>query len=227
MTIAAPAPAPREMFPFISVDVAVFSVDPRGLRVLLVRRAREPAISQWALPGGALRPHQDANLDAAAKRVLRYKIAVDIPHIEQVGVFSGPGRDPRGWSIAILFAALLPQDQIHALVHNHVEAVDWAPVSQDDRTLAFDHTEQLAVAAGYLRSRVENHVLPLHLMPAAFTLTELQRTCEAILGHPLDKSAFRRRLKCSADLEELADYQRGAQRPAQLYRARDGFEFMG
>ena len=63
-------------------------------------------------------------------------------------------------------------------------------------------------------------------MPRQFTLTDLQRVCEAILGNPLDKSAFRRRLKNSEGLVEVPDqFLRGAQRPAQLYRVQDGFTF--
>ena len=63
-------------------------------------------------------------------------------------------------------------------------------------------------------------------MPERFTLTALQKTCEAILGKEIDKAAFRRRLKDSTDLVELpGELQRGSHAPAQLFRARDGFEF--
>ena len=83
-----------------------------------------------------------------------------------------------------------------------------------------------AAARHALRDKVDRYAPPLHLLPERFTLTELQRNCEAILGHSLDKSAFRRRLKASHYIVELADeFARGAQRPAQLYRARDGFSF--
>lgn len=216
----------RLLYPLVSVDIALFGSDGEGLKVLLARRAREPAATQWALPGGVLRPHEDARLEDAARRVLIDKVGIDAPYIEQMRAFSGVDRDPRGWSIAVLFAALMPRDQVHALVKNRVDAVGWFPL-QDLPPLAFDHGEQLAIATQVLRRRVENHVLPLHLMPPRFTLTELQSTCEAILGRDLDKSVFRRRLKSSVDIVELDEYQGGAQRPARLYRAREGFEFAG
>ena len=92
--------------------------------------------------------------------------------------------------------------------------------------MAFDHAQQLEIALARLREKVERHALPLHLLPEQFTLTELQRTCEAILGRPLDKSVFRRRLKGMDDLVELpGQFERGQQRPAQLYAARAGFGF--
>lgn len=72
-------------------------------------------------------------------------------------------------------------------------------------------------------------------MPAQFTLTALQKTCETILGYALDKSAFRRRINPDtaklpakeSELVKVEDAQeRGRQRPAQIYRAREGFMFM-
>lgn len=215
----------RELFPLVSVDVALFSVDDDGLKVLLVKRSEDPFAGRWALPGGVLKPHLDYSLMAAARRVLAHKVSVELPYVAEVSTFSGPTRDPRGWSIATLFYALLPKDKINALVRNKVEAVQWAGAQSSRLRLAFDHEAQLQTALRALRSRVEDDVLPLHLLPEKFTLTQLQRVCEAILGRDLDKSVFRRRLKGSLDLIELDEYERGPQRPAQLFKAREGFTF--
>jgi len=214
------------LFPLVVVDVTLFSVDESGLRVLLVKRALEPQQGLWALPGGVLKPDQDADLEAAARRVLRNKIGVDVSHLEEVRTFSGPERDARGWSIAVLFCALLPRDQVQAVIRNKVDALEWAEASKPSHLLAFDHSKQLAAALHILRDKVDRHALPLHLMPEKFTLTALQRTCEAILDRSLDKAVFRRRLKGSTDLIETDEYERGLQRPAQLYRARSGFTFL-
>jgi ADP-ribose pyrophosphatase YjhB (NUDIX family) len=214
------------LFPLVVVDVTLFSVDESGLRVLLVKRALEPQQGLWALPGGVLKPDQDADLEAAARRVLRNKIGVDVSHLEEIRTFSGPERDARGWSIAVLFCALLPRDQVQAVIRNKVDALEWAEASKSSHLLAFDHSKQLAAALHILRDKVDRHALPLHLMPEKFTLTALQRTCEAILDRSLDKAVFRRRLKGSTDLIETDEYERGLQRPAQLYRARSGFTFL-
>lgn len=215
----------RELFPLVGVDVALFCVDDDGLKVLLVKRAEDPYARHWALPSGVLKPHLDDSLMAAARRVLAHKVSVELQHVAEVSTFSGPTRDPRGWSIATLFYALLPKDKINALVRNKVEAVQWVSATSPRHRLAFDHEEQLQAALRALRSRVEDDVLPLHLLPEKFTLTQLQKVCEAILGRALDKSVFRRRLKGSTDLVELDEYERGPQRPAQLFKAREGFTF--
>jgi 8-oxo-dGTP diphosphatase len=214
------------LFPLISADVALFSVDDGTLQVLLVQRAMEPAAQRWALPGAVLKPDRDADLEATARRALRDKISVEVPYLSQVHTFSGPDRDPRGWSIATLYYALLPRDQVNAVIKNKVEALKWADAGKPGHRLAFDHGGQLAVALATLREKVERHALPLHLLPERFTLTELQRTCEAVLGRPLDKGVFRRRLKSSDDLVEIpGEFVVGPQRPAQMYRAIDGFAF--
>ena len=225
----------RELYPTVMVDIAIFSVDENGLRVLLVHRANEPQKGLWALPGGFLKPDVDANLEAAARRVLIEKIGVDTPHLEEVCTFSGKDRDPRGWSISVLFFALLPRDQVQAVAKAKVDAVEWVDARTHGLAMAFDHGAHLGRALDVLKRKVDRHVLPLHLMPAHFTLTALQRTCEAILGHELDKSVFRRRLKPELekqppevrDLVEVDGLKKtGHQRPAKLYSAREGFAFL-
>ena len=216
----------RMLYPLVSADVALFSVEQDRLRVLLVQRAEAPDALQWALPGAILKPEEDADLHATACRALHEKVGVCVPHLAQVGAFSGIERDPRGWSVSVLFYALLPADQVSAVVKSRIEAVAWVDVAEPGRVLAFDHGVLLGAALEVLRGKVERHALPLHLLPERFTLTALQRTCEAVLGRLLDKSVFRRRLKDSGDLVELpGEFVLGAQRPAQLYRARDGFAF--
>ena len=215
----------KELYPLTFVDVALFCVDEQGLRVLLVQRALEPEIGRWALPGGILKPDLDASLEAAARRVLGTKIGVDISHLEEVRTFSGADRDPRGWSVAVLYCALLPRDQIDAVAKNKVAAVDWLDPFHIGHRLAFDHALQIEAALRLLQNKVKRNALPLHLMPELFTLTALQRTCEAVLGRSMDKAVFRRRIKGSEDLVETEEFELGRQRPAQLYRARSGFLF--
>src|SRR5690606_36639891 len=97
-------------------------------KVLLAKRAQEPEVGQWALRGGVLKPHLDNSLEATARRVLADKVAIELPHLQEVRTYSGPDRDPRGWSIAVLFYALLPLDKTDAVVRNKVEAVEWVDV---------------------------------------------------------------------------------------------------
>jgi 8-oxo-dGTP diphosphatase len=219
----------EQLFPLVLVDVALFSVVDDQLKVLLVRRAEEPHAGKWALPGGILRPDKDADLMAAACRVMLGKLNVHLPHMEEVCTASGPARDERGWSISVLYLALLPMDQVQATAGSKVEALEWVSPCDLKFPIAFDHTDLLNRALLRLKKKVERHALPMHMLPEKFTLAQLQRTCEIILGRGLDKSVFRRRIKeiHSADLVEIAgEKQGGVQRPAQLWRTAEGFQFI-
>lgn len=220
---------PRQLYPLVFADVALFSVVDDRLHVLLVRRAEAPHAGQWALPGGILKPDIDKDLHGTAQRVLRGKLAVDVPYLEEVCTASGPHRDERGWSISVLYLALLPMDQVHVAVGNKIDALKWVDPFAADAPLAFDHSELLRKAMDRLRAKVERHALPLHMLPQKFTLSQLQRICEIVLGRDLDKSVFRRRLKelHAQNLVEVnGEMVRGVQRPAQLWRAADGFKFI-
>lgn len=218
----------EKLHPLVTTDIALFCVDGPALRVLLTRRGNAPERGRWALPGGFLRPAEDETLDHAARRVLREKAGVDVPHLEQVRVFSGRARDARGWSLSLLYFALLPKSRVPAVATGKTVAVDWADPAAPGRRLAFDHGTMLATALEALREKVRDRVLPLQLLGERFTLTELQRACEAVLGAPLDKGAFRRRLKNREGRDFVAlpgEFETGRQRPAQYYRAAEDFGF--
>jgi len=220
-----------KLFPLVSADVALFSIGDGCLQVLLAQRGREPQKGFWALPGSVLNPDLDHSLEATARRALREKLGLDVPHLEQVKTFDGTTRDPRGWSLSVLYYALLPRDQVQAVAVSRVEKVRWAD-ADDFGDLAFDHAQLLQVARCALRERVKRHALPLHLLPQKFTLTQIQRVCEMILRTgrqddvQLDKGAFRRRFAHALDLVAVeGEFETGAQRPAQLYRMAAGFRF--
>lgn len=213
----------KRLYPIVNTDVALFTLIDLKLRVLLIQRANRPDPGGWALPGGLIDPAIDASLEAAAMRMLEAKIRVRVPYLAQVGTHSGATRDARGWSVSTLFFALLPSDQVPAVAGSKTEAISWVDPDTLRRRLSFDHNGMLIEALARLRDEVLRGVLPLHLLPPRFTLTELQRACEAILGRPLDKSSFRRQLKDVRSLVKVpGSFVRGPQRPAQVYRAVDG-----
>jgi 8-oxo-dGTP diphosphatase len=216
----------KRLFPIVTADVALFTLADYRLRVLLIRRANNPTPGGWALPGTVLKPDLDRNVDDAALRALASKTRVVLPHLEQVTTSSGPDRDPRGWSVSVLYYALLPSDQVQAVAGDKTEAIEWCDPERPGHRLTFDHSQLLARALTTLQDKVERGALPLHLLPAKFTLTDLQRACEAILGRELDKGAFRRKIADQPTLVLVpGEYVRGPQRPAQLYRAAADFSF--
>ena len=211
--------------PFTTVDLAIFALSESGLDVLLMRRGSPPFAGSWALPGGWIHVDEDADLEAAARRVLREKTGVETPYLEQLQSFGSATRDPRGWSASIAYVALIAADRVSLRQGANAADVAWHPIEGEGiaATLAFDHALILQAAIARLRNKVEYTTLPVHLLPSGFTLTELQSVYERILGRRIDKSAFRKRV-AEADFVEPVpgEMRRASNRPAQIYRLKPG-----
>jgi 8-oxo-dGTP diphosphatase len=214
----------RHPMPFTRLEIAVMSLVDGELQVLLARRAEAPYAGKWALPGGVLRIDLDASLDAAAQRVMRERLGLDLPFLRQICAAGGPTRDPRApWALSIVYRALVPAKNVSPLAGKRVEALGWRRVDDAiaDKSLAFDHAMLVSRAVESTRAEVELLELPVGFVPEQFTLGELQACCEQILGRRLDKSSFRRKLADRHLVEPVEGAVRtGANRPAQIYRLR-------
>jgi len=213
--------------PFTTVDVLIFTVIDDALKVLLVQRpggADEPFPALWALPGGFVDIDRDADLEACARRKLREKTGVASPYLEQLGSWGGAARDPRGWSATHAYFALLPAEGV--LLAKGANAADVAWFGVDDpqlarKKLAFDHAAILRAGIERLRSKVEYTSLPAYLLAEPFTLPQLQRTYEIVLGRPVDKSGFRTRMLAADFLAEVGLVDSDSNRPPMGYRLKD------
>jgi len=199
-----------------TVDVVLLTLQDDTLKVALLRRDREPFKGVPALPGGFIRPADDADTQDAAMRVLRDKTAIEPPYLEQLATFSGPARDPRGWSVSVVYYALVPFDVIDNAGHPDVKLVS----VDKPLGLPFDHRLIIDTAVARLRSKSQYSSLPCYLAGETFTLPQLQRVYEALMGEALNKVSFRRKMTEMDMLEpvEGAFTAGGAHRPAQLYR---------
>ena len=205
-------------YPAVSVDVVIFTLREDDLQVLLVQRKHPPFEGRWAIPGGFVEAGE--SLEVAARRELAEETGVRDVYLEQLYTFGDPGRDPRGRVITVAYFALVP---LPLAVEAGSDASDarWWGVCKVPPKLAFDHDQILKYALQRLRYKLEYTAAGFQLLPPTFTLTEIQKAYEVVLGEPLDKRNFRRRILEAGILEEagLASESRG--RPAKLYRFRD------
>ena len=206
--------------PLVSVDMSIFSIIDEQLQVLLVKRAEYPHKGRWALPGGFVDFDKDKDLLDTARRKLTEKTGVETPYLEQLASFGGQDRDPRGWSVTIAYFALIAADEVTLRGGPESEDVAWAPMDSiaKKRGFAFDHKKILAASYERLRSKVTYTSLPVNLLPTEFTLGELQKTFEIILGRPIEKKSFRRRILDVNILQQTGRTKPSGTRPAMLYR---------
>ena len=198
----------------LTVDCVVFGFDGGELQVLLIRRGLPPFKDKWALPGGFVRVEE--TLDDAARRELAEETGLQDVFLEQLYTFGTVKRDPRERVVSIAYFALVKPGAVTAAT-DAAEA-KWFPIS-DLPSLAFDHADILATALNRLRGKLTYQPIGFELLPPKFTLTQLQRLYEAVLGEPLDKRNFRKKALSYDLLIPLQEkHQEGPHRPAQLFR---------
>lgn len=226
--------------PAVTVDLVLMSIFDGVPAALLMRRPPEAA-QLWALPGGFVQI--DEPLDATARRILRDKARMCDAYIEQLYTFGAIDRDPRGRVITVAYFGLLPAQDFAPALRGSADLVlaeidvPWSGETGGAVTalgddgplaLAFDHADILATAILRLRGKLDYSPVGFALLPALFTLRQLQDVHEAILGVKLNKPAFRRRMLDRGWLEATGERETGASyRPAELFRHKTFHEPQG
>ena len=211
----------------LGVDVALLSVLDGALFTLLYRQESD----RWALPGVAVEPTE--SLDAAARRALQTKASLRDVYVEQLFTFGDPRRDPRGRVVSVAYYALVDRrrfearakgepDLVVGKIHVPWEGETGGPVevfAEDRLRLALDHADILGMAVRRIRGKLDWSPIGFQLLAEKFTLFDLQRVHETVLGRPLNKDSFRRRMLASGELEATGETEREVDhRPAELYR---------
>jgi 8-oxo-dGTP diphosphatase len=165
--------------PAVTVDLVVFRLRAAELRVLLVRRKHEPFAGRWAIPGGFV--EIDEPIEAAARRELREETGLDVDaaHVEFLGVFGDPGRDPRGRTISMAHIAAVRGPFPNVAGGDDAEKAAWVPVKKAVE-LAFDHDLILASALNRLDDRVRQGDAALALLPDEFSRRQVVQLFKAL-----------------------------------------------
>lgn len=220
-SVATGAPSgydPHDYPPFaVTVDVAVFTIRDDTLHVLLIRRGQDPFKGRFALPGGFVKPDED--LDRAAARELAEETGLRDGswHLEQLGSYGAPDRDPRMrvvtvayWAICADLPGLQAGGDAAAAMLVPVEEIELGNVR-----LAFDHERIVRDAVERTRSKLEYTALAAKFCPPEFTIAQLRRVYEAVWRTQLDPGNFQRSVQESGAFRKL-----GASAPS--FRSRRG-----
>ncbi|MBA3602765.1 MAG: NUDIX hydrolase [Parachlamydiaceae bacterium] len=205
----------RSRYP-ISVDSIIFGYTDRRLKVALIQRKKVPFRGMWAIPGGFM--ENDETVEDTAFRELEEETGIRDVYLEEFGVFSKRGRDPRGPTITVAFFALIDSTQCKLTATADAEVAQWWP-AYEIPDLAFDHNEIYNKALTALRIALKTKPIAFKLLPKEFTLTELQNLYEQVFAVTLDKRNFRKK---ALEIESIVATKNKTaghrQRPALLYR---------
>ncbi len=208
--------------PILTVDIVPLTLRDDRLCVLLGTREKAPFAGEPALIGGYVHVDEDAHLGETARRILASKAGLTDLYVEQLSTFSGPKRDPRGWSASVAYFSLSPLETLAPALER--EDISLTPVEEAEG-MPFDHDTILAAAVERLRAKGAYSDLPARFLPEEFTLTELHAVYEAALGETLNIDAFRRKALERDFFEETGNKRRmpGANRPSSLFRLKQGY----
>lgn len=202
----------------LTVDLAILTVRENHLQVLVIERANEPFLGQFALPGGFLR--EGENLREAADRELAEETGLDgsALHLEQLATFGTPDRDPRGRVVSVAYLAIAPDLPIPT-AGSDARSARWAPVIQVRDTLAFDHPDILDEAVERARARLELTTLAAAFCGHTFTIGDLRKVYEVVWNVPLDPRNFSRKVASTDGFVQPTGTKRAPEtgRPATLY----------
>lgn len=219
----------------LSVDNVVFGFDGEELQVLLIRQGlpgEDMGSDRFhmAVPGDLILPEE--GLDEAAHRILSNLTSLKGIYLKQFQAFGAPNRvfdekdkewltrfrpHPERRVVTVGYYSLVSMDDYRPRPSSFASRAEWCPLSDVPR-LAFDHNDIIVAGLEKLREDVVHHNIIFELLPEKFTLGQLQRLHEIILGKELDKRNFRKNVKRMAEVVPLDEKQEGVlHKPAQLY----------
>jgi len=196
--------------------ISIFTIDRGAVRVLLLRKRSEPYRGYWILPGNIVSKNE--TIEKNILNAVDKKLGLKDVYYEQCGVFSNLNRDPEERIVAVSYIGLI--DSFSALFKRedrYEYETAWFKIN-DIPKMAYDHSEILKNNINFLRSKIVHSNVLKSLFPSDFTLPELQRTYEQILGMTLDRRNFRKKFINLGLIEDTGDKNKsGNGRPAKLY----------
>ncbi len=181
---------PGESRILVAVDCIIFGFDGTDIKLLIVQRGLKPERGKWSLMGGFLQPHE--SLEQAANRILKKLTGLEGVYLEQLKAFGEPQRDPVERTLSIAYFALIDIHQYEKQLSNEHHA-EWVHLDKMPE-LIFDHKKMVEIAKKQLRYKAALHPILFELLPAKFTIPQLQNLYEGIYDATFDNRNFSRKV---------------------------------
>lgn len=183
--------------PAVATDCVVFGFDGHEMRILLIERGIDPYKGMWALPGGFM--NMDETAEECAIRELSEETGLKLSHLTQIGAFSAVNRDPRERVVSIAFYALAKKTEVKG--GDDAKSAKWISLN-DLPPLAFDHDLIIRKALDKIRTDIHFEPIGFELLDKEFTMPELQRLYEAVLGILFDRRNFYKKMMQTGILKD-------------------------
>lgn len=200
---------------------SIFTVRKGVVQVLLIRRRKEPFKDKWALVGGAL--YNNENLLDGLYREIEEKTSIKNIPLYLCNVFGNKDRSPVMRMVAVSYLGIIDADKVDILKNTlKTSNADWFPISSIP-DLAYDHNKILKDSLEHLKVKILNSNILKVLFPNGFTIPEIQKTYESILGQTFDRRNFRRKL-LNLIYDTGKELKFEGKKPAKLYQFKDNID---
>lgn len=202
-------PSEKDFLSHIAYDSVIFAFSGESLKILIMKYHNT---GLFALPGGFVK--REENLDDAVKRGLKERTGLGNIYLEQFHAFGNIARYDPGVMKTILIANNLNADHSYWILDRFITIAYYALINYDDvdpkpdilsdsidwysidalPPLMLDHADIVNKALQTLRDNLERKLVGVNLLPARFTMNELQKVYEVILGKKLRRTTFQRKM---------------------------------
>jgi 8-oxo-dGTP diphosphatase len=206
--------------PSVTADLVILSVIEEELGVLLIKRKHAPFKDHFALPGGFV--NYDEDIETAAYRELKEETGVDDAYLEQLYTFGKVNRDPRKRIITVAYFSLVDYKKIKTPVAgDDAKEAKWFKLSELPK-LAFDHDKIIDKALDRIRNKISYTNIGFELIPDTFTIPELRKVFEMVLGREINPTNFRTKILKLKILKKTKEKRiEGKGQPAPVYALDD------
>ncbi|MBC5836818.1 NUDIX hydrolase [Flavobacterium muglaense] len=211
--------------PSISIDCVVFGFHDGELKVLVLRMKGKNLLG---LPGGYVEKRE--NLNEAAIRILKSRTGAENIYLNQFSTFGDLDRSEGFfeeyadtlWNkqrfISVGFYALVDYSKVNLVIDTVFDPCEWVAI-EDLTAFMMDHNIIFNKALETLRLQLNHKPIGHSLLPEKFTMPELQKLYEIILGKKLNRGNFYRKMLRYDILEKLDESRKGgAHKAPDLYK---------
>ncbi|WP_199119387.1 NUDIX domain-containing protein [Pedobacter sp. ASV28] len=197
----------------VAVDCIIFGYDGDELKILLIKRALEPAKDQWSLMGGFIEANE--NLYGAAERILHTLTGLEEVYLEQLKAYGDPERDPFERTISVAYFALIDINKYKEQINDAYQA-KWFLINEAPK-LIFDHEKMVEKAKNRIRYKAAFHPILFELLPRKFTIPQLQNLYEQVYNAKIDNRNFIRKVNSTGLLIKLAEKDKSSSKRGAFY----------
>lgn len=206
----------------IEALASIFTIVDGKFKILLTRKKTEPYKGYWILPGNIV--DKEKTLEETIEEFVSEKIGLSNLDYEQCDTFSAIDRNPSKRVIGVSFISIIDFRTIALQQATTDESKEWFEIDNLPK-IGYDHLAVIQSAIDALKRKIRRSSALKKIFPSDFTLPEIQKMYEQVLGHDLDRRNFRKKFVKADLIEETGDKAPGANgRPAKLYQFKEEIE---